>query len=115
MEGLIDSQHGLATLLASLVIILSLHLFLQLAKIVWALLKTKSTTLETNVSNLAKAIEQNTIAYQKLELRLSKLEIDLSTLPKVKIDLRRIFNVIRYLAGKDWQKFRKIMDDDLEP
>lgn len=87
----IDVQHGIT----SLVVILSLHLVLQVGKLAWGYLGHKNKSLE-----------------EKIDLFIKHSEINDA---KVKTDLRRIFNVLRHLAGKDWQKFRKIMDDDLEP
>lgn len=83
MENLIDSNHGAATLIASLVVLLALNLVFGVSKFIWNISSKKQQNIEEDIK-------------------------------KIKVDLRRIFNIARYLAGDDWQKYREIMGDDLD-
>lgn len=83
MENLIDSQHGLPALIASLVVMFALNFCFSLFKFIWNFSSKKSSSMEADIK-------------------------------KMKVDLRRIFNIVRYMSGQEWTKYRKIMDDDLE-
>lgn len=108
MEGLLDTTHGTSTLLASLVIIMALHLFFKIGEAVWNYLKKKSELSEQSVTGL-------TAAVLKLESRLEKIEKELSVIPKLRLDLRRIFIAVKQLAGDNWEEIKKLImeEDDL--
>lgn len=115
MESLIDSQHGTPTLLATIAAVLCLHLLMKMGEFMWAFLKTKNDASEETISNLTKALKLNTLSIDKLELRLSNIDKEISALPKYKLDIRRMFAAVKTLAGDEWVDIRKqIMDEDLD-
>lgn len=107
MESLIDGQHGVTTLLAGLIIVLSLHLILSLVKFLWSFVSKKNISLEEKIDEMI-------VSHHEINNRLRRIETDSASLPRLKLGVRRIFNILRYQAGSDWQKYLKIMDDDLE-
>lgn len=113
MEALVSGEHGVTTLLAGLVIILSLHLCLKLGEFIFELIKKKSELTEKNIDNMVNALALNIEALHKLEARMSSIETTLKDFSRFKVDVRRLFIAIKELSGENWDAIRKtIMDDD---
>jgi hypothetical protein len=113
-ETLIDTKHGIPTLLATIAIVLCLHFFLKVGEFVFDMLKKKNEISEQSVSNLTAALGVATKAVDKLEGRIAEVEQVLSEIPKFKTDLRRLFAAVKFMAKEQWADVRKhIMDDDI--
>lgn len=114
MEGLVDTQHGIPTLLAGIAVVLCLHLLFKIGEFLWTMLKKKSELSDLSVERLTHALEINTGAVKKLEIELNHIKQDLSQIPRFKSDLRRAFLALRIMSGEDWPKIRaEIMEEDL--
>lgn len=112
-EFLIDTKHGVPTLLATIAVVLCLHLLAKIGEFAWDLFKKKSELSEQSVQKLTTALEINTQAVTKLECRIQEVEAELSEIPKFKQDLRRLFSAVKSMAGDDWASIRKhIMEDE---
>lgn len=114
LTDLIDTKHGLAVLLASICVILTLLLVIQVAKFVWSIIKEKQQASENTVAENTKAVQSLTKSTESLNARLGEVEKHLSEIPKMKKDLRRNFNALKLIAGKDWPKIREALDDDFD-
>lgn len=113
LVDLLDTKHGIPTLLATIAVVLCLHLILKVGEFVFDILKKKNEISEQSVSNLTTALGVATKAVDKLECRIAEVEKDLSEIPKFKLDLRRLFSAVKFVAGDEWPKVRKhIMDED---
>lgn len=112
MEGFLDSSHGLSTLLASVVIILALHLFFKFAEFVWGIMNKKNEVSEQSIERLSLSLAQNTQALQGLQVQMKEIERDLSEMPKFKLDLRRAFSAVKLVSGDKWSEIRKIIMED---
>ncbi len=107
MDALLDSQHGLTTLLAGLIVILTLHVFLIIAKFIFELARKKT-------EDYTNALKTTSDSIQKMESRIMTVERDLNEVLKFRQDFRRLFTAIKVLAGDKWPEVRKkIMEDDL--
>lgn len=115
MPNFIDTEHGVATLLACIVVVTALRLVFSVGQFAWAIIKERSSLKEDTVKNLIVTLNENTRAMDRLEFRMSKVEEDLTQMPKLKLDLRRAFISIKHLAGKDWPTIRKmLMEEGME-
>lgn len=119
MENLIDAQHGVPTLLATIAIALCLHLLFRLGEFVWEVLKKKNEISEQTIKELKEALEtasqklsDNTYAVQRLEQRLDKIEVVNSAMPKMHSDLRKAFLAIKIMAGDDWGNIRELIKEE---
>jgi hypothetical protein len=84
------------------------------ATLVWDMYKNRTKKDDDRFEKLIASLHKNTESNAKLEFRLSRMEDALGSLPRMKDGIRKIFNILRYQAGEDWPKLRKIMDDDLK-
>lgn len=111
---LLDSDHGIPTLLSGIIVILALNWFTSFLKFLWSLVKKKAELSEQSIEKLTIALQLNTKATEKLESRINEVEQELAEIPKFKNDLRRLFTGVKALAGEDWSRIRKIIMDDEE-
>jgi hypothetical protein len=103
MENLFDLKYGVA----GVCVLLTLSLAIKMIEI---LLKVK----EKKEALSDEALRELTKAARALDSRIHHLEQTLSDLPKLKIDLRRIFMAAKLLSGEKWPDIRKqIMEEDL--
>lgn len=115
MEAIIDTQHGAGVLLVGVVIILSLHLFMNMAKFLFELLRKKEETKEKNFTEVSLALRQNTEAVRELRIQLGILEREISEMQKLKINVNRLFGVVKIIAGPKWPDIKKrAADDDIK-
>lgn len=114
MESFIDTQHGIPTLLASIAVVLALHLVFKLGEFVWKLSQKDSEKNLQSLQKLIAALESNSKEVEKLSCSMKEIEKDLAEMPKFKLDLRRVFTAVKLLSGDRWQKIRDdIMEDEL--
>lgn len=115
MEGLIDTQHGTSALLAGIVVVLCLHLLAKIGEFLFEMFKKKEETTEKNLERLTEALKANTELVQKLDSRITAIERDLNEVLKFRIDFRRLFSAVKFIAGDQWPEAKKAMKDyDLE-
>jgi hypothetical protein len=113
VEKFLDVQHGVPTLLASIVIILALHLFAKVGEFLWGFVKKSGEISDQSIKDLTVEIQINTKAVTKLEGRLNEIERLISEIPKFKTDLRRLFLAVKQISGEDWPNIRRsIMEDE---
>ncbi len=112
LSNFIDTEHGPAVLLATIVVILSLNLLFKVGTFAFQLVQKKQQVSEEAMEANTKAIEGLDSTMQKIELRLESVEASLSENPKMKTDLRRCFMAMKIIAGDDWAKVSKIITDD---
>lgn len=99
-------------LLQSIAAILFLTLFMKMVEFIVTILKKKSELSEKSIADLTSALRVNTAAVEKLDARIAAAEKTMAELPKLKLDLRRLFTAVKRISGDDWEKIRKeIMDD----
>lgn len=102
MEELINTKNGIAGLIASLVVIVALHLVWRVFEFIWGLLKKKQGATEKTLKDLVTAVELNT-------KELKEIKRDMGDLPKLRLDLRRSFRAIKFMSGDKWSKVRSAM------
>jgi len=109
----IDSQHGISGLLASIAVLLALHLVTRVGSFLWDMKKEKDKLSEKTVQDLVAAVDDNTKMVEDLASDLRKFEAAVAELPKLKLDLRRLFAATRIIAGDEWPEIRdEIMRDE---
>lgn len=109
----LNTEGGVPALLASIVIILALHLLTRVAEFLWGFVKKKSELSEQSINRLATSLEANTKAVEKLDLRIREAEETIAEIPKFKQDLRRLFTAVKHIAGEEWVEIRKsILEDE---
>lgn len=114
MDKLLNTDQNLLSVLMGIVLMMSLNFLLNLGKVAWDFIRKKNEVSESNVKDLIKSMDSNTRAVEKLEHKMVGVERNLSELPKLKEDLRRLFSAIKVVAGEDWPDIRKeIMEDGL--
>lgn len=108
MAKLFSVQYGIG----GICVLLTIMVLLEVGKFLWAIQAKKASLSEQAVLDLTKAVQANTVATQFLEQRLQHLEISMSELPKLKLDLRRFYTAIKTIAGDKWPNIRdEIMKD----
>lgn len=115
MEALIDSEHGVAVLLAGITVVLCLHLFLKIGEFLWEIFKKKNEGSEEHISKIDLALTQNTRAVQELRIQVQLLERELIEVHKFKSDSQKLFSAVKIMAGKQWPRVRKAMEEDALP
>lgn len=112
LETLLNEKQGIPTLLASIVVVMGLHLLFKVGEFLWEMLKKKTEVSEKSIENLTGALQKTTEAVRRLDDRLVEIEKDLSQMPKIRLDLRRMFSAIKHLAGENWKEIREIIMED---
>lgn len=112
MEEILNSGHGVPAILASIVLLLAFQLLLKVAEFGWEMIKKKDEVSQKSITKLTEALETNTRATQELKTQFLEMKDEISTLPQLRLDVRRAFRAIRMLAKDEWEEIRKsIMDD----
>lgn len=112
MEELIDTKHGIGTLLATIALVICMQLVLKVGEFLWEIFKKKSEVTEDGIEKLTGSINQNTRAVEELKFQLTQIEKEVIGLPKMKEDLNRNFTAIKILAGERWPEIRAIILPD---
>jgi hypothetical protein len=119
IENLIDTQHGLPTLLAGIIILLSLHLFAKIGEFIFGLLKKEKKTDHLQINEISLALSRNTEAIRELKgelrIQIGQFEREMAGLRKDKADRAHLLSGIKILAGPRWAKVRKAMEDNTLP
>lgn len=115
MEALLDAQHGAATLLVGLIVILALHLVMKVGELIWDIIKDKNKDSKTEITEISMALRQNTDAVRELRVQISVLQQELVELQKLKIDTSKLFSAVKIMSGKRWPNLRKAVEADLLP
>lgn len=111
MESLLDGQHGATTLLAGLIVVLCFHLLIAIGKFLFELARKKSEVADRQNQELAAALTRCTETMQRLDSRITAIERDLNEVLKFKIDFRKLFSAVKYIAGDKWPEAREAMKD----
>ncbi len=112
MEKLLDLKDGVAGLLVSICVLLSLQLVFRTGMFLWALREKKESASENAIKELTAVVRLNTVATEHLDARLGEIENTLSELPKFKLDMRRMFTAIKLIAGEKWPQIRKEIEEE---
>jgi hypothetical protein len=79
----------------------------MVANLLWDIFKKRNSTIDADLKELIK----NTM---RLQFEMHQVLLRTEQIDKMKVDLRRIFTMMRFMAGDKWEKLREIMDDKLE-
>lgn len=109
----IDKDNGIAGLLTSIAVILSLHLVMRVGSFLWGLKVEKDRLSEQTVKDLVKSVGENTTAVDDLRLEVKRFEAAVAEIPKLKLDLRRLYAALKIIAGEEWPNIRKEIMQDL--
>ena len=115
MENLIDSQHGVAILLVSIVAVLGLQLVARVGEFVFNFLTHKSKTTDSQITKIDLSLTQNTQALRELRIQIGILEREIAKIDRFSSDLKNISSIVRALAGKNWLKVKKTAEDESLP
>lgn len=116
MEALLDTKNGVASLLASICALLAFHLLFKVGEFLWEILKKKNEVSEQTFEKLTAALQVNTRAVHELKTQIHGIERDLSEIPKLKLDLKRLFSAVKTISGDKWPSIRReIMEEVAEP
>lgn len=114
VKGLV-TDHGLSGLLAGIIILLSVNALIHVTKFLYELARKSNELTAVKVENLIISIDQLTKSLDELGGKIAALEKnfaeDAFTLARLKIDSRRVFVALRFLAGDDsrWEALLKRM------
>lgn len=115
MEGILDSQHGTAILLVSIVVVLGLQLVARIGEFVFKLLTHKSKTTDSQITKIDLSLTQNTQALRDLRIQIGILEREIAEIDRFRSDLQKIFAIVKALAGKRWVEIKKAVENDSLP
>lgn len=107
MEQLLLHAETLPQVLAALTLVSTLRLLSHVFSYLWGLRQRKDRRIERALETLAVALRQN-------NARLKTLELTLATAARVKVDVKRLYAIVKILAGDDWQEIREqvLRDED---
>lgn len=111
MEVPVDSQHGLAPLLAGLIITLGLHLVVLIVKMVINVFKNLRESDGKKMEHLMASMQENTKAVYVLNESMKSLnnrivETDVSA-SKMEVSHSRLVAAVKELAGDRWGEIQK--------
>lgn len=112
MEEILSSNHGTPTILASIALLLSFHLLIKVAEFAWDFIKKKDEISQKSIERLTVALETNTQATQELKVQFAEMKDEISTLPQLRLDVRRAFRALRILAGDEWEEIKRAIMED---
>lgn len=96
-----DLKYGVA----GICLLLTIFVLVRVGEFLWSLREKKDSASEESIKNLTAAVQANTAAIEKINLLLSDL-------PKMRLDLRRSFGALKNLAGDKWPQIREGMKED---
>lgn len=102
MEMNLDTQHGIASLLISIVILLSINVLKEIVKFAYKVWKKKDELSEQTIKDLTDQLKRNTKAVQSLDVDLRKYQKDLNL----------AYRFIKELAGEKWPSIKKSVMED---
>lgn len=95
-----------------MVVILALNLVFRVGTFVFGLIQKKQQVSDDTLKANTAAIIGLTTSNQKLESRLKTLEENFTEIPKVKLDLRRMYTAIKMVSGEKWKHIREVIMED---
>jgi hypothetical protein len=116
MDALLKAE-SIPALLAAVIVILCVNSLRGFVEFLWNLRKEKDSASEGAIKELTDAVRLNTEAAKHLDGRLQRVEKIFNVLPKMKLDLRRLFTAMKTVAGDEWTEIREeimSMKDDSE-
>lgn len=112
MQELLETKN-IPALLTLIAVFLCASFVRGTIQFLWKFKEKKDSASEAAIKELTDAIRSGTQAIQHLDERTVKLENTLAILPKMKLDLRRVFSAVKLIAKDDWSKIREsIMDEE---
>lgn len=105
-------KDGISGAIVSLCVLLALHLVVKVGEFLWKMKEKRDSVSDATVDKLTIAVDKMTYSLETLQVRCGTLEKSISDIDKIKTDLRRAFTAVRLLAGEDWTKIRKELDED---
>lgn len=93
-------ENGIVALIA----VFSLRVVMETIKFGWSLVKKKSEITDKSIDRLEHSIDE-------LKAEITCLNAEIVALNKIKVDLRRNFEVLRTLAGTKWDEIMKAILD----
>lgn len=109
------TDHGVSGLLAGVIILLAIHAAIHITKFLYELARKSNELTAVKVENLITSIENLTKSLDGLQGKINVLEKnfaeDAFSIARLKIDNRRVFVALRWLAGDDnkWEALLKRM------
>lgn len=100
-KALLDSDHGLATLLAGLIVILALHLIMKIIQMGLDAFNKKAETTDRLSSE-----------FKDVSARLMAIERDMNEVLKFRKDFRNMFTALKLVAGEKWPDIRAAIEED---
>lgn len=108
MESLTEQITTVPGLLAALTFVSTLRFLSHIFDYVWKIREQKDTKVQRALETLATALRQNND-------RLKTLELTLATAARMKIDVRRLYAIVKILAGDDWDEIKsQVLKDENE-
>lgn len=111
MEQLVG-EHGLAGLLAGILVVLALHVVVKTGHFIFDLFKKKHEITDKHIESLIAALSQNVEAIHRLDDRIRLIETSLRDFDKFKLDMRRSFQALKFLSGDKWGEIRRMFMED---
>ncbi len=96
----------------ALVVLVALHLVVRVGQFLWTFKEKKDAITESGIEELSKAVRACTATIEKLECRIKSVEVMITDVNKIKVDLRRAYVAIRLITGDRWTQIRKIIMEE---
>src|ERR1700689_4714361 len=108
MDKIFSLEYGVG----GVCVLLTIMVLMKVGEFVWSVREKRESLSESAITELTKAVQQNTVALQFLEMRLKALELSVTEFPKLKNDIRRFYTAMKEIAGERWADIRdEIMKD----
>lgn len=104
----------LAGLLAAMTATSALHLLSRLFEFAWRMREKKDIAVSDSIEKLSDAIRSSTAATERLDGRVRALEPTIAAAARVRVDVRRLYAVVKILSGDRWEAIKKSIADDEE-
>lgn len=78
-------------------------------------MRKKSEASDSKVQQISDALNLNTSANNELRLKLEILQVSIGDINRLKVDIQKLFSVVKIIAGKRWPEVRKAMEEDIFP
>lgn len=115
MESLVTGDRGIAGLLAGIILVLCFNLLMHIGRIMFDFMSKKNQVSENNVQKLTDTIEATQKTLSDFQNRLTSIERDMNEVLKFRVDFRRLFAALKFIAGDRWPEAKKAMKDyDME-
>lgn len=115
MEGLLDPKYGIAGLL----VVMCLHLIFNVIKFTVSFYRTetkkKDAATDAKLTKLDLTLQQFDGSVREFRVQIGLLDAELKEVAKFKSDSQKLFSAVKIMAGKQWPKIRKAMEEDVLP